>query len=173
MEPILTDGAIPFFAEYFHAISLDEEKNIFTTNAGSVIIEARGTKPAFDVTAKYITPLKEGNILRSEGENILIPLVGQFVMPETTGPEKFPLVLIGHGNHRVKNSQGWVHSYKGYLEFQQHLAENGIASYSIDLSIVNILTNNETVPFDSMGLDFNQRILHFFFFFFLLKIIVG
>jgi hypothetical protein len=63
--------------------------------------------------------------------------------------------------------------HKPQQGFQQTLAAKGIASYSLNLNIVNTLENNEKEFFQKFALDFNQRILLFFLHLKLLKIIAG
>jgi hypothetical protein len=95
-------------------------------------------------------------------------------VPDTPGTAKFPLVIIGHGQHRAVNGESKeVLSYKGYEKLQDHLATNGIASFSINLFFVNLFENNEQSPFKKLALDFNQRILHFFLHLKLLRILAG
>ena len=87
---------------------------------------------------------------------------------EITVLEKQIPSFVGYGIDRVDP--------KGELQqrgFQQTLAAKGIASYSINLNIVNALDNNEQEFFKKFALDFNQRILLFFLHLKLLKIIAG
>ena len=190
------NDSIPLYVNYFHAVSLTETtetKNIFKNNVGSVEITPRPNYEAYDVVDKIIRPLKEKGILRVDGDTeILVPLEGLLVVPELVTTSRFPLVMIGHGNHAAyfnvtdtkpqpptKGNLAFsiladpVKSYTGYEGFQKELAKNGIASYSINLNIVNNLDNNETTAFEKMAIDFSQRILLFFLHLKLLRVIAG
>jgi hypothetical protein len=184
--------SIPLYVNYFHPVSLTETKDIFKINVGSVEITPRPNYEAYDVVDKIIRPLKEKDILRVDGDTLLVPLEGLLVVPDPVGTTRFPLVMIGHGNHAAdfnvadmkptpsqKGNLAFsilpdpVLSYTGYQSFQRELAKNGIASYSINLNIVNDLDNNETTAFEKLALDTSQRILLFFLNLKLLSVIAG
>jgi len=211
---------LPFYANYFHALSLSETKNIFNKDdqsnlEGKSIIEVEYKKNynTVNLIEKIINPLEIGNENENKGilrldvntKNLMIPLTGLLVLPENIGADKVPLVLIGHGIYlghfgistnrnstelvvtRYTDYPKWksrmgkeVLSYKGYYELQLHLQKKGIASYSINLNIVNDLWNKEVNEdwddsqiFNAMALDFNQRIFLFFLHLMLLKILAG
>ncbi len=188
---------IPIYTNYFHAVSLSETTDIFKTSVDSFDLTPRPDYESYDVVDKIIKPLKNkpvNAVLKPDGDKLLLPLEGLLVLPDAALARKCPLVLIGHGNHTgyavindkdtppTESSKGvykitvldqQVPSHIGYEEFQNTLAENGIASYSINLNIVNTLDNNEHKAFEKMALDFNQRILLFFLHLKLLKIIAG
>ncbi|HXL09301.1 MAG TPA: hypothetical protein VN966_03700 [Candidatus Bathyarchaeia archaeon] len=186
------NDSIPLHVDYFHAASLGETRNIFRTDVGSVEITPRQNYDAFDIVDKIIRPLKEKGILKQDGNTLLVPLEGLLVVPDPVGTTRFPLVMIGHGNHAayfnhadtkpVASQKGNlafsilahpVLSYTGYQSFQHELAKNGIASYSINLNIVNDLDNNETTAFKKMAIDFSQRMLLFFLNLKLLRVFAG
>ena len=188
---------IPIYTNYFHAVSLSETTDIFNTSVDSFPLTPRPDYESYDVVDKLIKPLTNkpvNAVLKPDGNTLLLPLEGFLVLPDAALPGKCPLVLIGHGNHTgyaaingedtppTESSKGvykitvldnQVPSYIGYQKFQNTLAENGIASYSINLNIVNTLDNNEQKAFDKMALDFNQRILLCFLHLKLLTIIAG
>src|SRR5688572_26323657 len=187
----------PIFTEYFHAITLtDTTTDLFNTGTTSFQLEPRTDFEPYDVIAKILNPLKNHPtkpFLRADGSKIMVPIEGTFVLPDTEGTEKYPLVIILHGNHpgyvmiddkKHPPSNGnkgtyeitlfdgkQVPSFNGYIPLQNVLAEKKIASYSINLNIVNALENNERKRFDKSALDFNQRILLFFHHLKLLKIL--
>jgi hypothetical protein len=186
------NNSIPLHVDYFHAASLGETRDIFRTDVGSVQITPRQNYDAFDVVDKVIRPLKEKGILKQDGNTLLVPLEGLLVVPDPVGTTRFPLVVIGHGNHaayfNVTDTKPTaslpgnfafsiladpVLSYAGYQSFQQELAKNGIASYSINLNIVNALDNSETGAFEKLAVDVSQRILLFFLNLKLLRVIAG
>ena len=191
------DETIPIYANYFHAVSLSETTDIFKTSVDSFDLTPRSNYASYDVVHEIIKPLTNkpvNAVLKPEGDKLLLPLEGFLVLPDAALAGKCPLVLIGHGNHTgyavingdetppTASSKGvykitildsQVPSHNGYKEFQNTLAEHGIASYSINLNIVNTLDNNEHQPFEKMALDFNQRILLFFLHLKLLTIIAG
>jgi hypothetical protein len=191
------NNSIPLHVDYFHAASLGETRNIFRTDVGSVeITPSKQNYEPYDVVDKVIRPLKEKGILKQDGNTLLVPLEGLLVVPDPVGTTRFPLVMIGHGNHaayfNVEDTKPTLESpiprkgnfafniladpvlsYAGYQSFQRELAKNGIASYSINLNIVNNLDNNQTAAFEKMALDFSQRILLFFLNLKLLRVIAG
>lgn len=149
-------------------------------------------------------------VLKRLDGKLLVPLEGLLVLPDAAEfPGKHPMVLIGHGNHdgyvsiktinatpstpqgefEITVLEKQIPSFVGYQGvfppfvhegFQKTLAAKGIASYSINLNIVNALDNNEHALdnneqklFKKYALDFNQRILLFFLHLKLLKIIAG
>jgi len=190
--PIHINDSIPLHVDYFHAASLAETRNIFRTDVGSVEITPRQNYDAYDVVDKLIRPLRDKGILKRDGDTLLVPLEGLLVVPDPVGTTRFPLVMIGHGNHAayfnhvdtkpVGSTKGniafsilpdHVRSYGGYQSFQEELSRNGIASYSINLNIVNDLDNNQVPAFEKMALDFSQRILLFFLNLKLLRVIAG
>lgn len=195
MAKILINDAIPIFTNYFHALSLTGTKNVFTSNAGSADIVPRPNYRSFDLVDQLINPLKSKGILKTDGNDLLLPMEGLLAVPSVPAATgKYPLLIIGHGNHTgyfltsdhkpdTINPQGFFDitildpprpSYRGYEDFQDHLATRGIASYSINLNIVNSpFDNQEPLPFNRQALDFNQRILLFFLNLKLLKILAG
>ncbi len=192
MAKVHINNSIPLHVDYFHAASLGGTKNIFRTDVGSLEITPETNYDAFDLVDTIIRPLKEKGFLKQDGNTLLVPLEGLLVVPDSVGTTRFPLVMIGHGNHpsnvNLKKTQptsqqkgnyvysilaGPILSYAGYEEFQDELARNGIASYSVNLNIVNDLENGETTPFEKLALDVSQRILLFFLHLKLLKVIAG
>jgi hypothetical protein len=193
--PIL-DSGIPIYTNYFHAVSLSDETDIFSTGTNSFDLAPREDYEPYDVVKQIIAPLTNKNVLRANGNTVLVPMEGILVLPDPI-VGKCPLAMIGHGNHAgyailnykddppTKDPNGQVikgkylisvldrqvPSFSGYEDFQNTLAEKGIASYSINLNIVNTLENNEQKPFEKQALDFNQRILLFFMHLKLLKTI--
>lgn len=186
------NDSIPLHVDYFHAASLGETRNIFRTDVGSVEITPLEKYDAYDVVDKIIRPLKEKGILKQDGNTLLVPLEGLLVVPDPVGTTRFPLVMIGHGNHAayfnvtdtkpVGTQKGNfafsildhpVLSYAGYQSFQHELAKNGIASYSINLNIVNNLHNSQIPAFEKVAIDSSQRILLFFLNLKLLRVIAG
>lgn len=190
---------VPIFTEYFHALTLSETEttDIFNTGTSSFMLEPRTNYDSYDVVDKLIEPLTNATtpVLRTDGTKLLVPMEGALFLPDPSVAAKCPLVMIGHGNHtgyaliddQTHKPEGstkgrfeitfldgkQVLSYAGYLGLQKTLAENGIASYSINLNIVNTLDNNEHAAFNKAALDFNQRILLFFHHLKLLKILAG
>ncbi len=198
MEPIEIKKHISVYSTYFHAVSLSEDRNLFEIDdqAGlkSVDVQFAANYETNDLIKEIIKPLQEASILKVDGKNLMIPLNGLLVLPQNEQTNPAPLVLIGHGNKTAyfdkantepgPNSKGRfdyngklreheVPSYAGYLELQNHLAKNGMASYSINLNIVNELLNKEETAFKLLALDFNQRILLFFLHLIMLKVIAG
>jgi hypothetical protein len=97
---ISKDKKLPFYANYFHAVSLKETRNIFNTKdnenpGGSVDATYNSNYETVNLIEKIIKPL-EGKVLKSEGEKLMIPLEGLLYLP--LNADKVPLVLIGHGN---------------------------------------------------------------------------
>src|SRR5262249_19972207 len=189
------DDSIPIYTDYFHAVSLSETTDIFNTGTSSFALTPRSDYESYDVVTKIIKPLTDHGVLRANGGKLLVPMEGLLFLPDTI-VGKCPLVMIGHGNHTgyailddqthkpegtskgkyvitVLDSHSQVPSFIGYKEFQKTLAENGIASYSINLNIVNTLDNNENNGFRKLALDVNQRILLFFLHLKLLKLLSG
>jgi hypothetical protein len=93
-----------------------------------------------------------------------------------------PTLSTPQGEFEITVFENQIFSFVGYDDwldtkrelqqgFQKTLAAKGIASYSINLNIVNALDNNEQEIFKKFALDFNQRILLFFLHLKLLKII--
>ncbi len=189
---------VPIFTEYFHALTLTEPTDIFDTGTSDFSLEPRTDYDSYDVIDKLIKPLTTETkpVLRADGTKLLIPVEGALVLPHPTDfPGPYPLLIILHGNHtgyasiddQTHKPDGGnkgryeitvldgkqVLSYTGYLELQKTLALSGIASYSINLNIVNTLENNEHTRFPKSALDFNQRILLFFHHLKLLKILSG
>ena len=172
MMPFQVDRSLNIYVRYFHAMALKDSRNIFTSNAGSVMMN--GSSGQVDVTAGAIKPLTDNRFLIADGNDLLIPLAGQLFVPPNTTPGKWPIVIIGHGQHRTQDdNQKRLLSYQGYTALQEYLANKGIASYSMDLYLVNLLTNNEDTGFKVGALDNNQRILLFFLHLKLLKIMAG
>jgi|APLak6261663543_1056040.scaffolds.fasta_scaffold00221_9 hypothetical protein len=203
MEPFdINKDTIPFYVDYFHAISRQEQTDIFMKNAGSVMITPYDNYDAYDVTATVINPLKEQGFLKVDGERLLVPLEGLLVVPDVATTTGFPLVIIAHGQflgHFVVDdtkpldtSKGHftfkklrehnpsfpeeILSYRGYQTLQDELSKNGIASFSINLNIVNDLnhlyvTDLNSNDFEKQAVDFNQRILLIFLHLKLLKIL--
>jgi hypothetical protein len=188
---IRIDETIPIYTDYFHAVSLSETTDIFKTGTNGFDLTPRPRYDPYDVVGTIISPLKN-KVLKPDGDKLLLPLEGLLILPDATLTGKFSLVMIGHGNYTgyadissiapTESTQGRVTitvrdrqipSYMGYAEFQETLAGKGIASYSINLNIVNTLDNNEHNPFEKMALDFNQRMLLFFLHLKLLKILAG
>jgi hypothetical protein len=188
---------VPIFTEYFHALTLTEPTDIFNTGTSSFMLEPRTDYEPYDVIDKLIKPLINATkpVLKADGAKLLVPMEGALFLPDPATTAKYPLLMIGHGNHAgyaviddqthkpAGSTKGTyeitvldgkqVLSYAGYLELQKTLAEKGIASYSINLNIVNTIDNNEHNRFIRAALDFNQRILLFFHHLKLLKILVG
>ncbi len=164
----------PIFSSYFHAVSLNEDDNIFDKSKHSSLEVDPNNEFVID---KIITPLTTSNFLKKEGNDLLIPMKGLLVVPDEPINAKYPLVVIGHGNAisffdltgtpndpiAVRSDE--VLSYKGYQVLQNYLAENNIASYSINLNFVNTFFQ---APF-----DFYQRIQIFFLHLLMLKIIAA
>lgn len=175
----------------------------FDPGPGVVNIQYRDKYPPYDVVKKIVDPLVAANILRPDGKKLLIPLEGSLSLPDTMPDTKLPLLFIFHGNFpgyvsivyedinpgdalgtvtikdftnqppTVPPTEPQVLSYTGYVAFQKHLAEQGIASYSINLNMVNGFENNEGDEFKQLALDCNQRIFLFFLHLKLLKLIAG
>jgi hypothetical protein len=194
-RPFAIDSSTPIFAEYFYALALDEDKDIFNTNVTSHSLKPHSQYLPYDVVEKIINPLKIKGTLKTDAGKLLVPLEGLLILPDNPpAAGKYPLVIILHGNHtgfatidyRTHKPSGsdpgrilinmvdpQRPSYKGYTEFQNTLAECGIASYSINLNIVNSLENSEHTPFEKLALDVNQRILLFFLHLKLLKLVAN
>ncbi len=194
-RPFPIDSSVPIFAEYFYALSLGEAKDIFNTNVTSHDLKPHPNYLSYDVVEKIITPLKNKNVLKTDGGKLLVPLEGLLILPDNPpAAGKYPLVIILHGNHTgyatidyqtnkpSGSNPGKIgitmldtqrQSYTGYTEFQNTLAASGIASYSINLNIVNSLENSEHEPFEKQSLDFNQRILLLFLHLKLLKLVAS
>ena len=169
MEPFLVTTSMGICAPYFHAVSLGDNTNIFTKNAGSIMLKTAVDYPnQIDVTERIIKQLLTNSVIVEDGNDLLIKIQGQLVVPDTDPNPKWPLLLIHHGQHNPEKP-----SYQGYKEFQQLLAASGIASYSIDLTYPNLLQNNEDDAFKTLALDNNQRILLSFLHFKLLKMMAG
>ena len=191
---------IRFFTKYFYATTNGGTQNIFDKTTTSAPITSKYYKD-YDAIATLINPLKTENVLREDGNDLLVPLGGMLVVPDTLPSDKWPLVMIGHGNaagyfevddeltkpvldgdgnvvtkgewkfKRFDNNE--VDSYAGYASFQDHLASQGIASFSFNLNIVNSIENSEAKDFDRLKVDVNQRIQLFFLHLKLLKILAG
>jgi len=196
---LFSTAPIRFFTKYFYATTNGGDKNIFDSTTTSAPITSKFYED-YDAIATLINPLKTENVLRADGNDLLVPLGGMLVIPDTSPTNKWPLVMIGHGNafgyfekeepvkpvfdgngNVVTKGQkkftvfpgNEVTSYAGYAEFQDHLASQGIASFSFNLNIVNSIENSEEKPFDQLAVDVNQRILLFFLHLKLLKILAG
>lgn len=178
------DKTAAIFTEYFHALAVTEPTNIFDTTTTSFHLTLNPDFQPYDVVHEVISKFIADPvpILRTDGTKVMVPLVGNLYMPPATFTGKVPLVMIGHGNHKslvtiaavddlpnkpkltftVLPETDRILSYDGYSKLQETLATQGIASYSIDLNIVNVLRNNAPNGFESQALDFNQRILLFF-----------
>ena len=165
------NNSYPFYANYFHPILLSKKENLFDKEDHNTIASES------TLVNKVINLLEQGGILKLEGESeLLIPLRGLLVLPNDASDNIVPLVLIGHGQALVfkDSTDNEILSYTGYQVLQKQLAKCGIASYSINLNIVNALSdNNESSQFNKYALDNNQRVLLFFLHLMLLKIIAG
>jgi hypothetical protein len=187
---------IPVFTEYFHALSLTETIDVFSTSINNFTLEPEPNYESYDIVDKIIKPLTNKPVkpvLKADGDKLLVPLEGLVILPDPAVTGKYPLTVIGHGNFtayadiisdpkpdgtnkgrfKITIRDQQVPSYIGYEDLQVTLAEKGIASYSINLNIVNTLGNNEHKPFEKLALDFNQRILLFFLHLKLLKLFAG
>lgn len=193
----INSSTIPVFAEYFYALKFGEDTDIFNTSVGSFDLEPRPKYLSFDVVDKIINPLKTKGVLKTDvsASKLLVPLEGLLILPDdppATG--KYPLVILCHGNHagyatldfRTHKPSGSTPgryvidilpaqrpSYTGYKDFQKTLATSGIASYSINVNIVNSLENGEHGPFEKIAVDANQRVLLFFLHLKLMKMIAA
>ena len=194
-RPFTIDSSIPIFAEYFYALALGEGKDIFNTNVTSHSLKPHSQYLPYDVVEKIINPLKTKGTLKTDSGKLLVPLEGLLILPDNPpAAGKYPLVIMLHGNHtgfatidyQTDKPSGSVPgrigikildtqrlSFTGYTEFQNTLAAFGIASYSINLNIVNSLENSEHTPFEKLALDVNQRILLFFLHLKLLKLVAN
>lgn len=192
------DKTIPIFTEYFHALKSTEPTDIFNTDTDGFNLQPNPTYVPYDVVDELIKPLSTAasSILKKDGKKLLVRMEGALILPDATFTGKVPLVIIGHGNHygyagidakthekdppgtrkyiiTVPTNGFQKQSYLGYLKLQRVLAILGIASYSINLNIVNTFDNNEHDPFKKIALDASQRTLLFFHHLKLLKILAG
>jgi hypothetical protein len=193
------NSTIALYANYFHAMAHDDNTDILNTSTGSVQSTFRPDYEQYDIVNQKIKPLTNNSVLRPDGNTLLVPLEGLLHLPVADPNKKFPLLIIAHGNHQAyfdfdpsttkpgRDGQGHpikgvvkfalrtnqVPSYTGYEILQLELAGKGIASYSINLNIVNDLENNEAEAFDQLALDCSQRIQLFFLHLKLLKMIAG
>lgn len=161
----ITSENLPFYARYFHAASASESNNPFDINP------AQSSQFGEELMAR-INALRASNILRADGNDLLIPIEGRLVLP-TSSDSPFPLVMIAHGMARsyfdgptsttVLPNQ--FLSYQGYEVLQNELARHGIASFSVNLNIVNALEANDD--------DYYQRIELILISFLLLKYVSG
>lgn len=195
----LSTTPIRFFTKYFYAPTNAGTQNIFDSTNTSVPITSKFYED-YDAVATLINPLKTENILHADNNDLLVPLGGMLVIPDTASTDKWPLIMIGHGNalayfdkdepvkpvfdgngNVVTKGQkkftvfhdNEVMSFNGYADFQDHLAEKGIASFSLNLNIVNSIESSEEKSFDILAIDVNQRILLFFLHLKLLKILTN
>jgi hypothetical protein len=178
MAVISVDFNLGIYTSYFHAIELGDDRNIFNKNGGSIMLNT-----AFgyvDVTDRFINPFLANTVLRQDGDDYLIQMQGQLAVPDTPPADKWPLVMLLHGQHPPIDKGKQVPSYTGYKELQEYLAARGIASYSVDLFYANLLQSNanplqsnKTIAFNKSTLDNNQRIQLFFLHLKLLKIMAG
>ena len=171
MAVVPVDFSFGIYTSYFHAIALGDARNIFNKSGGSIMLNT-----AFgnvDVTERFITPFLGNNVLRQDGDDYLIQMQGQLAVPDTPPADKWPLVMLLHGQHPPIDKGKQILSYTGYKELQEYLAARGIASYSVDLFYANLLQSNETIAFNKSTLDNNQRIQLFFLHLKLLKIMAG
>lgn len=134
-------NTLPFYTRYFDGSGAN---NFFSVSN----LAALGS--SFDSQRTMINSLTTANILKVNGDDILVPLEGLLMMPALTGSNKAPLVIIAHGNANsyfldddVTVRTTPVPSYEGYQVLQNELKERGIASYSINLNIVNAMHSND------------------------------
>lgn len=162
----ITSAILPFYARYFHANSTSVETNFFNTEN---LEEIRISYPN---VASKIDALQSSDVLKIDGNDILVPLEGKLVVPVISSTENVPFVLIGHGNALSYFAPRTIDtllpdpvlSYTGYEVLQNELGRNGIASLSINLNIVNAIGSTN---------DFYHRIQLFFLHFLLMKYLSG
>lgn len=161
----ITRSTFPFYARYFHPITLGETANLFDTDN----LAESATELAF-LTERFES-LRTQGICPTLGTDVLIPLEGTLYRPSSSSASDIPLVLIGHGNARSYFVNGADNtpaseflSFKGYQVTQEELARNGIASFSINLNVVNALNSPD---------DTYRRIQIFLLHLLLLKFLAG
>lgn len=160
----ITSANLPFYIRYFHAVSETEPNNPFDTAA------IGGLRASHGNLCDKIDALQAAGILKQDGASLLVPLEGRLVLPAAPS-SPWPLAIIAHGNAQsyfvgtsTTLSANEFLSYQGYEILQNELARHGIASFSVNLNIVN--------AFDAFN-DYYQRIELIFLSLLLLKYLAG
>ena len=155
----------------------DDNTDILNTSTGSVQSTFRRIMNSMTLSTKRSNPLPTTLSSDQMETTLLVPLEGLLHLPVADPNKKFPClsslteiirrILISipvqqnpdamarapdKGVVKFALRTNRVPSYTGYEILQLELAGKGIASYSINLNIVNDLENNEAEAFDRVAM---------------------
>ncbi|MEM7036773.1 MAG: hypothetical protein AAF570_07335 [Bacteroidota bacterium] len=162
------DGRYKFFTDYYNNSLEAHNANPFWANHRT-FMQTDDIQYSRYRLRKWEEVRDLGIFAQDAQGNYYVPLIGNLVVPATEQERPFPLVMMLHGQskryYQYRGRTREVRSYNGYRYLQHYLADQNIASISVNLNVPGTVM----VPGD----DFNNRLSLTFLFMNLLRQLSG